>query len=359
MSVSVGLPYTWGMRTKGSPDELEHRRQLAVQRTLEGYSADEVAEFLGISSRTVWRWLAAFRDRGPEGLTSRPVPGRPRKLTVTQEKIALRWLLGSPAEHGFATELWTASRLTQLIEEEFGIRFNSRSFCAWLKGRGFTPQKPERVPRERDPGAIAAWLASDWPRIKKKARRQGAHLALIDESGLMMAPLARRTWSPRGRTPSLAQAGGHRKKVSVAAAVWLSPRRDRLGLYFHTLPDGYFDNWYVTAFLEAMLHDLPGRFVVVWDGGPMHKGEPIRALEAHFGDRLSLERLPPFAPMLNPVEQLWSWLKYSRLNNFAPRDPAELDGRVIAEQRAVRGDQRFLRNLFHASELPIPLTLLS
>jgi transposase len=347
------------MRTKGASDELEHRRQLAVQRYLEGDSADEIAEFLGISSRSLWRWLASFRDRGPEGLRARPVPGRPRKLTVTQEKIVLRWVRGSPSEHGSATELWTATRLAQLIEEEFGIRFNPRALSAWLKGRGFTPQKPERVPRERDPGAIAAWLASDWPRIKKKARRQGASIALIDESGLLMAPLVRRTWAPRGQTPSLVQRGAHRKKVSVAAALWLSPRRDHLGLYFHTLAGGYFDNWYVTAFLEAMLHDLPGRFVVVWDGGTMHKGDPIRALESHFADRLSVERLPPFAPMLNPVEPLWSWLKHSRLSNFAPRDPAELDGRVVAELTSIRGDQAFLRNLFHASELPIPLTLLS
>ena len=347
------------MRTKGSPDELEHRRQLAVQRYLEGHPADEIAEFLGISPRSVWRWLASFRDRGPEGLAARPVPGRPHKLTVTREKIALRWLRGSPVEHGFATDLWTAPRLARLIEEEFAIRFNPRSLAAWLRERGFTPQKPERVPRERDPGAIAAWLASDWPRIKRRARRQGAHLALIDESGLMMAPLVRRTWAPRGQTPSLAQCGAHRKKVSIAAALWLTPLRDRLGLYYHTLADGYFDNWYVTAFLEAMLRDLPGRFVIVWDGGSMHKGEPIRELEAHFADRLSLERLPPFAPVLNPVEYLWSWLKYSRLNNFAPRDPAELDGRVITELTAVREDQTFLRNLFHASELPIPLTILS
>ncbi|HMB05686.1 MAG TPA: IS630 family transposase [Isosphaeraceae bacterium] len=347
------------MRTKGSPDELEHRRQLAVRRYLEGYSADEIAEFLGISTRSVWRWLASFRDRGPEGLAAPPVPGRPPKLTVTQEKIVLRWLRGSPIEHGFASELWTARRLAQLIAEEFSVRFNPRALAGWLRDRGFTPQKPERIPRERDPGAISAWLASDWPRIKKKARRQGAHIALIDESGLMMAPLARRTWAPRGQTPALAQCGAHRKKVSVAAALWLSPRRDRLGLYFHTLADGYFDNWYVTAFLEAMLHDLRGRFVVVRDGGSMHKGEPIRELEAHFSDRLVLERLPPFAPVLNPVECLWGWLKYSRLNNFAPRDPAELDGRVTAELTAVHGDQAFLRNLFHASELPIPLTLLS
>jgi DDE superfamily endonuclease len=193
---------------------------------------------------------------------------------------------------------------------------------------------------------------------QKKARRQGAHLALIDESGLLMAPLVRRTWAPRGQTPDLHQSGAHRQKVSVAAALWLSPRRDHLGLYFRTLPNGYFDNWYVAAFLEALLRELAGRFVVVWDGGTMHKGGPIRQLTTHFADRLSLEDLPPWAPMLNPVEPLWGWLKYDQLCNFAPHDALELDGRVVTELTAIRGDQAFLRNLYHASELPLPRTLL-
>jgi putative transposase len=172
-----------------------------------------------------------------------------------------------------------------------------------------------------------------------------------------MGPMLRRTLAPEGQTPSITQRGAHRQKVSVAAALWLSPRRDRLGLYSHTLADAYFDNWYVTAFLEAMLKELGGRFVVVWDGGTMHKGEPIDALAAQFADRLSLERLPPFAPMLNPVEWLWSWLKWERLSNFAALDVRELDARVVAELASKRDDQAFLRNLFHASELPFPRTL--
>jgi putative transposase len=192
---------------------------------------------------------------------------------------------------------------------------------------------------------------------QKKARRQGAHIALIDESGLLMAPLVRRTWAPRGQTPDLDQCGT-RQKVSIAAALWLSPRRERLGLYFQTLPEGYFDNWYVAAFLEAMLHDLPGRFVVVWDGGTMHRGDPIRQLTSHFADRLSLEDLPPWAPTLNPVDTLWGWLKYDQLCNFAPRDTLHLNERVIIELTAIREDQTFLRNLYHGSELPIPRTLL-
>ena len=156
------------MRTPGSADRLEYRRRLAIQRVADGYSTHEVAEFLGVDPSTVRRWLAAFRARGDAGLLARPVSGRPSKLTSTQEKIALRWLTDSPTHHGFETELWTATRPAQLIGEEFGVGLNPRYLSTWLRQRGFTPQKPERVPRERDPEAIAARLESDGPRIKKK-----------------------------------------------------------------------------------------------------------------------------------------------------------------------------------------------
>jgi transposase len=155
------------------------------------------------------------------------------------------------------------------------------------------------------------------------------------------------------------QKSGPREKVAVAAALGRSPRRDRLGLYSQTLANGSFDTWYVAAFLEALVQELTGRFVVVWDGGSRPKGDSIRALMDHFADRLSREKLPPYAPMLNPVEPLWSWLKGERLSNFGPKDARELDARVIAELAEVREDQAFLRNLSHASELPLPRALLS
>lgn len=194
---------------------------------------------------------------------------------------------------------------------------------------------------------------------QKKARRQGAGIALIDESGVLMAPLLRRTWAPRGRTPQLKQHGGQRQKVSLAAALWLPPRRERLGLSYRTLVNGYFNNAQVAVFLGALLMELSGRWIVVWDGGPMHKGDPIRDLLQQHGDRLCLEPLPAYAPMLNPVEVLWSWLKYSRLCNFAPHDTNQLHGAVIEELKSIEADQERLRSLFHASDLPLPRALLS
>jgi transposase len=105
------------------------------------------------------------------GLVARPAAGRPPKLTHSQEKVIGRWLADKPTEHGFPTDLWTGPRVALMIRQEFGVELNPKYMTVWLRRRGFTPQKPHRVPRERDPEAIAAWLESDWPRIKK--RRDG------------------------------------------------------------------------------------------------------------------------------------------------------------------------------------------
>src|SRR5262245_19407558 len=137
------------MRSTGSPDVLEYRRRLAIQRLADGYSVEEVSDFLGVDPRSVRRWRAAYRH-GDDGLAPRSVPGRSPTLTMTQEKIVLRWLSDLPSEHGFATDLWSAPRLARLITQEFGAHFHPHYLSTWLRRRGYTPQKPRRVPRERD-----------------------------------------------------------------------------------------------------------------------------------------------------------------------------------------------------------------
>ncbi len=56
------------MRTDGPPAVLEYRRHLAVRRVEDGYSTQDVADFLDVDPRTVRRWVAAFRRHGTAGL---------------------------------------------------------------------------------------------------------------------------------------------------------------------------------------------------------------------------------------------------------------------------------------------------
>ena len=156
------------MRPLGSPAELERRRRLAMRRLQAGYSIAQVAAFLEVDPRSVRRWRNAFHHRGKQALRACTGAGRPPKLSTTQEKIVRRWLREPASAHGFGTELWTGARLAWLLQREFGLRLHPHYLSAWLRARGLTPQKPARVPRERDPQAIARWLEADWPRIKKR-----------------------------------------------------------------------------------------------------------------------------------------------------------------------------------------------
>jgi hypothetical protein len=195
-------------------------------------------------------------------------------------------------------------------------------------------------------------VASD----RKKVAEDSAHLVLIDESGLLLNPLVRRTWAPRGKTPVIGGDGGHRKKVSVIGAVSVSPVARRLGLYFSTLPDGYFDAGAVVGFLRDLLKHLRGKVVVVWDGGGNHKGPLVREFLRR-NRRLTLERLPAYAPDLNPVEAVWSWLKYGQLANYVPDGIPELDDEVVERLVELKSDPGLLRVLWERSELPLPKRL--
>ena len=185
----------------------------------------------------------------------------------------------------------------------------------------------------------------------KRARRLGAHLVFIDESGLLMAPLVRRSLAPKGQTPVLRHQANHRQKVSLIAALTLSPKRQRLGFYFSTLLDDSYDSWTVAWFLRQLFKHLRGPVILICDRGAMHRGPEIRQLQAACS-RLQLEYLPPHAPDLNPVEQVWTYLKWQRLCNYAPPDCKTLEQTAAANLQNTRKDYDRLRSFWEASDLP-------
>ncbi len=163
----------------------------------------------------------------------------------------------------------------------------------------------------------------------------------------------RRTWSLIGHTPVLDADGGHRDKVSVIGGISVSPAAGRLGFYFATEPDGFFTAEKVVPFLRDLLKHLRGNVIVVWDRGNNHKGPVVREF-LRKNRRLRLEMLPPWAPDHNPVEGVWSWLKYGELANFTPAGIPELDDAVIDRLVQLKFDPDLLRALWDGSKLPFP-----
>ena len=183
---------------------------------------------------------------------------------------------------------------------------------------------------------------------KKNARRLGAHLIFVDESGFLLIPTVRKTWSPRGQTPLLHHQTWPRHKISVISGISISPIRHRLGLYF-AVHQTNIARTQVLAFLRQILRHLRGPVILLWDNSKTHQGPLVEDLLARH-PRLQIERFPPYAPELNPDEGVWNHTK-RELANSQLRSAAALEERVLTAMMKLRYSQRSLRACVHRSGL--------
>lgn len=167
-----------------------------------------------------------------------------------------------------------------------------------------------------------------------------------------MAPLVRRTWAPRGRTPVLWQRTRHHQKVSVIAALTVAASRDEVGLYFRLHPNRNLRAQEVAEFLKTLHRQLGGPVVVVWDRLQTHRAKKVQDVVAATPG-LQVEYLPPYAPELNPVEYVWSYLKTNPLAHLAPWAVTDLAHEARQQARRLQHDQSLLRSFL--SHCPLPL----
>ena len=127
-----------------------------------------------------------------------------------------------------------------------------------------------------------------------------------------------RTYAPVGRTPVL-RAPLSYDHLSVISAITPDGR-----LFTH-VQERAFRGPAVVDFLRQLLRQIPGKLLVIWDGASIHHCQAVKTfLAAGAAKRLHLERLPAYAPDLNPDEGVWSLLKRGELKNRCCHDLAEL-----------------------------------
>lgn len=168
-----------------------------------------------------------------------------------------------------------------------------------------------------------------------------------DESGLSERPSVRRTWAPRGETPVLVQAYNW-KKLSVAGALAYRWDGRRCQFYFAVRPGSY-DSESLIGFLEQLRRQRRGRAVIlVWDGLPAHRSRRMQAWWRSQRRWLQVERLPSYAPELNPLEPVWGNVKGRELANLCAANLAEVAGECRKGLRRVQRQRRlgfgFLRS---------------
>jgi len=215
------------MRTPGTSAELERRRRRALTLLDEGEDPQDICRILGVSRISLYRWrmLARF---GPDALAAKPHPGRTPRLSDAQLQQLETLLLLGAQQHGWQTDLWTAQRVTELIQHHFGVSFHPEHVRKILKQRlGWTSQKPQRRARERNEKEEERWKADEFSRIVREAWQRSAYLVFLDESGFQLTSNVRRTLAPRGQTP-IHRSWDRRDRISAISAITSARIRDGL-----------------------------------------------------------------------------------------------------------------------------------
>jgi transposase len=106
------------------------------------------------------------------------------------------------------------------------------------------------------------------------------------------------------------------KKASMAAGLCYGVRGGGAQLCFHLQPGNYNTDALIQVLGELRRFLRGEKATLLWDGLPAHRSRAMQAWLNTQRHWLVVERLPAYAPELNPVEGLWSWLKGSQLANL-------------------------------------------
>lgn len=185
--------------------------------------------------------------------------------------------------------------------------------------------------------------AQDLADAKKNATNQRRTLVFIDESGLSTKPTRVRTWSLRGQTPLLHESFGW-KSLSIIGGLTVK----RFCFQIHK---GSLKSPEVVKFIQHLRRHIKGRLLLIWDGAAIHRSALVRDYLASTQGQVIAERLPAYAPELNPVEYMWGHLKYHEIANLITTQAWELSLEATAALRRMRRRPSIIAACFTQAEL--------
>jgi transposase len=325
--------------------KLDHRtlevlRLRAVEQVQAGAHPEDVAAALGLHRKTVYGWLAKFREGGRDALVAKPVPGRPPKLTGGQIARLYELIVGAdPAQFSFAFALWTRDMVCQVIRREFKVALSVVSVGRLLRAMGLSPQRPLYRAYQQNPEAVQHWKDEQFPAIRKQAKAEGATIYFADEAGIRSDYHAGTTWAPVGRTP-VVRATGARFSINMLSAV------SAQGALRFMVHEGTVNAAVFIDFCKRLLRDQPGPVYLVVDGHPAHRARATGEYVASTAGRLKLYFLPGYSPELNPDEWVWKNVKHDRAGKATVTNKDDLKATVVSALRRLQKLPALIRGFF-------------
>ena len=209
-----------------------------------------------------------------------------------------------PREAGIDLADWTWKVVRQFVGERFGLALGRSSCLNYLHRLGFVLKRPKKELLKADPERRAVFVR-EYALLRAMAAATGAKIFFVDEAHFYADVDLRGKWVLKGE-PALVGSTSPRygEKASYYSAVCLETGEvEALGL------DGNSCAETSVTFLRQLRANHPEPLIVIWDNGPAHGGDAIRAYLATPDVRLRLVRLPAYSPDVNPDEAIWGWIR--------------------------------------------------
>lgn len=315
------------------------KRRAVVEAVQRGEAVEVVARIFGVATRSVFDWLAWYRQGGWQALKEGPRSGRPRKVSGE----IMRWLyraitLGNPLQYQFEFCLWTLAIIRRMLRREHGIELSKSAVSRLLGQMGLSPQRPIYRSYKQKPRELRRFLKETFPGLQALARRTGAVIFFVDEAAVRSDAHRGTTWGKIGETP-VVQDSGDRFGLRLISAV--SPRGD---MRFATFAGAMTGSRFV-EFIEKLRKDVKRPLIIIADNASYHRSQPVKDYVAGSQGLVVVENLPRYAPELNPDEQVWNQAK-SRLSRLSVVTKQEMKRSVLNIMRSIQRNVGLIKSFF-------------
>jgi transposase len=318
-------------------------RYQAVVLAKQGHSAPEIARALGCSRRAVQTWVDQYNKGGIPALQERPHTGRPPRLAGPDVlRFQARLEAGPTPEDGICT--FRCQDLRRILEEEFDVTLRRQAMYDLLHRLDYRSLMPRPQHEQANPEVQEFFkeiVVEQIDAIAEAHPDQEVRTYFQDEARFGQKGTITRVWARRGSRPRAVRQTGFTSLYVLAAVCAATGAVSAL-----IMPA--LNTAVVNLFLEQFSRELPAgvHAVLIWDGAGFHTGA-----ELVVPSNVSLIQLPPYSPELNPVENLWHYLRAHHWSNRAYRDYDALQEEAVRSLCAVCEDTETIKSVCNAPYL--------
>jgi transposase len=293
-------------KTKDGP---QARRLLALAAIYDGTTRIEAAKIGGVTLQIVRDWVMRFNARGAAGLLDGKSPGQPSRLNDVQRQAIVRMIESGPipAIHGVVR--WRLIDLAQWIYEEFRITVAKQTLSRELRAMGYRKLSARPCHHAQAEGAIETFKKSS-QRLDEVAREKAIDVGKIeiwfqDEARIGQKNKITRRWAKRGTRPS---APRDQRTASTYIFGAICPKQGKGAALILPFCNTEAMNLHLAEIAKAVAPGAHAVLLVDQAGWHLSAGLFIPA-------NITIIPLPPKCPELNPVENIWQYLRDNWLSN--------------------------------------------